>query len=39
MLPLMARNSYLIEKAVKLADDGVDLLGQVAGVHFEGGDN
>jgi hypothetical protein len=29
----MARDSDLIEEAVELADDGGDLLGQVAGVH------
>lgn len=29
----MARYSNLIEQAVQLADDGGDLLGQVAGVH------
>ena len=36
MFPLMARNSYLVKKAVKLADNGVDLLGQVASIHIGG---
>ena len=30
---LMAGHANLIEQAVQLADDGGDLLGEVAGVH------
>jgi hypothetical protein len=30
---LMAGNADLVEQAVQLADDGGDLLGEVAGVH------
>lgn len=29
----MARNSYLVEEAVQLADDGRHLLSEVTGVH------
>lgn len=32
-VPLMARNSNVVKKAMQLADDGGDLLGQVARVH------
>lgn len=31
--PLMAWDADLIEEAVQLANDGIDLLRQVAGVH------
>ena len=37
MFPLMARDADLVEQAVELADNGVDLLRQVAGVHVGGG--
>ena len=30
----MAGNADLVEEPVELADDGVDLLGQVAGIHI-----
>jgi hypothetical protein len=32
----MAGDSDLVEQAMELADDGGDLLGQVAGVHDVG---
>lgn len=32
-LALMMGHANVIEEAVKLANDGVDLLGQIAGVH------
>lgn len=32
----MAGDADLVEQAVQLANDGVDLLGKVAGVHFGG---
>lgn len=31
----MVRDSNLVEQAMQLADDGVDLLRQVAGIHVE----
>lgn len=33
VLTVMVWNAYLIEQTMQLADDGVDLLGKVAGVH------
>jgi hypothetical protein len=35
-LSLMARDAYLVEKAVKLSNDGRDLRRQVVGIHIDG---